>query len=135
MTDPVSIGTTIFKAAVTLKKVIEGVSEIYLDIRGEKSCYKLASELIEQIQEIENIRKGHVSNNMAGLDESLARLEECGFLFLFLHSQNIHQIYRLAVILKLLYADARNWSRRNPAYGSGLTKLPGAVKSRKTSGS
>lgn len=34
MTDPVSIGTTIFKEAVTLKKVIEGVSEIYLDIRG-----------------------------------------------------------------------------------------------------
>lgn len=102
MTDPVSVGTTIFKAVVTLKKVIEGVSEIYLDIRdirpktryqlaeNEKSCYKLASELIEQIQEIENIRKGHVSNYMAGLDESLARLEECGFLFL--RSRIIDQI-------------------------------------------
>lgn len=70
---------------------------------------------------------------MAGLDESLARLEECGFLFLFLHSQNIHQIYRLAVILKLLYADARNWSTRVSQVKENIRELKEKVRDAKMS--
>lgn len=41
--------------------------------------YNVASELIDQIQDIEEIRKGQVSNNLAELDDSLSRLQKCVF--------------------------------------------------------
>lgn len=93
MTDPLSVVTTLGQGALKLKTIIDGVRRaspttlqcavpyfrlICLQLaENQKNLYKVASELIDQIQEIEEIRKGHVSDSLAELDDSLSRLQKC----------------------------------------------------------
>ena len=44
--------------------------------KNEKDIYKLASELIDQIDDLEQLRKERVSDAIPELDKSLAKLEE-----------------------------------------------------------
>lgn len=44
---------------------------------NQKELYKLASKLIDQIEDLEDLRKGHVGSSIAELDSSISGLERC----------------------------------------------------------